>query len=665
MYMDFDFKNLTCDTINRLKLEIINDVTNTINSIVRLTEKRIFDNTIQPLINILTLTEPKLYSFAYAKNFYTDKQVRENGSLAETEIDKFFIECFMRRDFYDALSEYQNMTYSEENRILHPEENRYFDYLMKKLKRNGLHLNDNDYMRFKNITKEISELTSDFSKNIIEENTCLFFTKPELEGLPNYWLTDDKIINDEVKVTLKYPDYFPVMKYAKNEEVRKTFFTAYNKKCASTNTQLMEKVIRLRYEMAQILGYDTYADYRTEINVIGTAKNAINFENNMNDLFTDPYKKDMNDLINFAKSYDENPLIKDQLDPWDFPYYMRVFTEKECDLNMEALRKYFPLEKVKDGLFKIYQMLFGLRFEVIDTDNKWHDDVTLYKVSDSTTNDLMGYFYLDMYSREGKFSHAGAFTFVSGCDLSKVTGNNSRRPHVVTIACNFPKDGCIDFSDVKTFFHEFGHVMHQICSKTYIYHFMSFFVETDFLETPSQLLENWCYDKTVLELMSEHTETKESISQDIIDKLKKSKNFLSSYHYKRQLNFGIFDQKIHTMKFKNIDEPINLQEIWYQTEEEVLGTKPFVQLYPFAIFNHVMNGYDASYYGYLKSETMASNIFQKMFNNGSLLDVEKGMNYRKQILEPGATKDAMELLRGYLNEEPNDKYFLEDKIINS
>jgi Zn-dependent oligopeptidase len=270
-----------------------------------------------------------------------------------------------------------------------------------------------------------------------------------------------------------------------------------------------------------------------------------------------------------------------------------------------------------------------------------------------------------MYSREGKYTHAAAFNFLSGCDLTKITNQNKRRSVVVTIACNFPKDGCIDFSDLKTFFHEFGHVMHQICSKPQIYQFAAFSTERDFVEAPSQFCENWVYTQEGLNLMSQHIETGEAVPLEIINKLKKLKNCMIGYFYKGQLHFSFFDQKLHSMKFTNDDEPLDIQQIWYQIQEEVYGIEPSIKLHPFASFGHLVNEYDASYYGYLRAETFAVNMFQKMFNDGSVLDSEKGINYRKKILEPGATKDALDLLKDYLNEEPNDDYFLKDKIVDS
>jgi thimet oligopeptidase len=325
---------------------------------------------------------------------------------------------------------------------------------------------------------------------------------------------------------------------------------------------------------------------------------------------------------------------------------------------MEEVRKYFPLEVVTKGLFEIYQTLLGLVFTEVETQNKWHEEVTLHRVSDKESGELLGYFYLDLHPRDGKYGHAAAFDFRTGCQLP----NKERLHHIMAVACNFPKDGCIEFEDVETFFHEFGHVMHQICSKPELSEFAGFGVEWDFIEAPSQLLEYFVYTKEGLALMSKHCETGETVPQELIDKLNKKKNFMGGYFYKRQLLFGIVDLKYHMLT--DFSKPVDMQALWYATEKEVYGVDNEPRLFPFASFGHLMGGYDAGYYGYLLAETYAANMFYKMFKYGSVLDQTAGMRYRKKLLEPGATKEALQLLEDFLGEKPNPAFFLQEKGLN-
>ncbi|QKF94196.1 peptidase M3A/M3B [Fadolivirus algeromassiliense] len=661
----FTFTNITPDTIMQYKLMVILQINMTLTSIIDLKDTRTFANTIQPLINVMTNMEPYKSIFHYITNFYPQKELRDSAQEAEKEIKKFMIDTFLRKDLYNALSEYYNGGYMSEMQSLTHEEQRYVEHQMRDFRRNGLHLDDENYNAVKSMLKELSDLSTKYQNNLNEDTTSFKFTKEDLDGIPSHWFNDDKIVKDldgnnteYYKVTLKYPDYIPVMDYVKSDAVRKQMFTAYNSRCAKENTEILTKAIELRYSIAKILGYKNYADYGTEVKVIKNGQNALDFEHNMNEKFTPLYRKDMDMLLNFARTKSQNPINKEKLDSWDLRYYNRELTESECDINMEEVRKYFPLDVVKQGLFNIYQNLLGLVFTEVSTANKWHDEVTLYRVNDKQTNETLGYFYLDLHPRDGKYGHAAAFDFMTGCDMTKITGENTRRPHIMAVACNFPKDGCIEFDEVETFFHEFGHVMHQICSRPQLTEFSGFGVEWDFVEAPSQFLEYFVYTINGLSQMSKHTETNQTVPQELVEKLNKKKNFLAGYFYKRQLVFGLADLKMHTLT--DFSEPVDIQEIWYGVEHDVLEIDNNTKLYPFASFGHLMGGYQSTYYGYLRAETYAANIFYKLFKNDPL-NPEIGMRYRKKLLEPGSSKDALELLEDLLGEKPNDDYFLKEK----
>lgn len=658
----FNFGNITVALLNQYKDKIIKDTTNAIEEIVAFKGKRAFYNTVQPLINIRTILEPYKSSFNFALNFHTDKAVRDCATELEQEVKKFLIDVNLRRDLYNAFVEYQNDGWKEEGPSSHDpgmlqnEEIRYFAHEMRNFRRNGLHLNDEDYNEVKNKLKEITEMETKYQNNLNEDNTWFEFSEKELDGMPSHWFTPEKLLREVegvkyYKVTLKYPDLFPVLDHVKSDEVRKKLSHANGMKCWKENTELLTNIIKLRYEVARKLGYATFADYATEVKVIESGTNALRFENDMNKRFDPLYEKDMKDLLEFAQNKSTNPLNKQKLDPWDYRYYIRELTEKECDINMEELRKYFPLQTVKNGMFTIYQTLLGLKFTEIPTTNKWHEEVTLYRVNDKQSGRLMGYFYFDLHPREGKYGHAAAFDFITGCQVYLPNGDDFRRKHVMAVACNFSKDGCLDFDEVETWFHEFGHVMHQICSQPMIKDFAGFGVEWDFVEAPSQFLEYFCYESETLKLMSEN------IPDEIIAKLKKKKNFLSSYHYKRQIVFALFDLRIHTMT--NFDN-VNLRDVWYDVQKEVTRIEVDEKLYPVAGLGHMVGGYAAGYFGYLLAETYAANIFHKMFAS-NVLNPQMGMRYRERLLAPGSTKHSLELLEDFLGEPTDNSYFLKEK----
>lgn len=656
----FNFTDITINKLDEYRKFIEVTILDTIESVVNCHEIRFFNNTVQPIINVETLTEPYTSIFNFVVNFYPDKELRDYANELQKEINKFNISVFLRKDLYNAFLEYRNSTYDTEKRFLTPEEIRYFEHSMRDFKRAGLHLPNDQYNRMKNIIQELSDLSQTYEKNINDENTWFSFSKEQLDGMPEYWFVDEKKLEgDSYKVTLKYPDLIPVLEYVKNEDVRKQMYVANNNRCHPENTNILTKAIELRYQQAALLGYKHYADYATEVKIIKTGQNAIDFQINMDNKFTNAYQHDMINLLLFAKTRSSIPLKKDHFDSWDLSYYVREYTESVCDLNMEELRNYFPAPVVKAGLFNIYQTLLGLNFAMIPTNNKWHPDVELYCVTDKATDEILGYFYLDLFPREGKFSHAAAFDFMTGCDMSKINGCG-RRYHIMAMACNFAKDGCIDFDDVVTFFHEFGHIMHQICSRPQLKSHAGFGIEYDFVEAPSQMLENWCYTKEALAIMSCHKDTKQPVSQEIIDKLIKKKTFLASYVYKRQIVFGTIDLALHTMT--EFAKDLDVNQLFNEIYEHITGITSAIKVHRLASFGHIMsNGYASGYFGYLLAETYAAHMFGKIFKN-NVLNPDAGMQYRKRLLEPGSSRDAMELLVDFLGEQPSEKYFIDEYI---
>jgi Zn-dependent oligopeptidase len=413
--------------------------------------------------------------------------------------------------------------------------------------------------------------------------------------------------------------------------------------------------------MAKLLEYDSYADYATELNMIKNGDNALGFLEEFKVKLKEPYLKELEALNNYAIKHPKYPLKKPHLEAWDTPFYKKLMKEEVNDYSEEEVKNYFPIDTVVSGTLDIYQKVLKLRFESEDVKG-WHEDVKFFKVIDAVNGETNGHFFLDLHPRDGKYSHAAAFPVCFPFDKAEI-GETGRSETLAGMVCNFPSTESMRMSDVETFFHEFGHVMHQICSETQLVDFAGFGVECDFVEAPSQMLEFWCYSKEPLQMMSSHKQTGEPIPEDIINKIKKTKQVLAGYRNKRQLVFGLFDLQIHTMKFDN-DEEFNSQDSWYDIEKNVFGKLPSIKVNNQASFGHLMGGYSSGYYGYLRSETYAANMFYKVFKNGKVLDPEAGMRYRNKLLRPGSTKDGLELLKDFLGEEPDDKYFLINYGVN-
>lgn len=653
----YNFQTVSVESLQKDLKDVQKELANTLDRVVNVTCDRTYSNTLLPIICTYAQIEQRVSGFSYAFNLHPKEEVRKAATEINKTWKKFFIDCNQRKDVYQAFKNYQSNRFQTEKMSLTFEEVRFFEHKMRSFRRQGLDFDDESFVAMK---KRVADLSTEFNANLNAEDTSFEFTKTELDGLPDSFLNDERKVEgkDNVyKVTLKYPDYVPLIEYANNREVRKTVYTAFSSRCGKKNPPLMEEIFKLRHIMAQKLGYKTHADFRTETNVMKTGQAAVDFVNGLSSKFDPLLKKDMDNLIVFAK---EKGFKEDSFEQWDLNYYIRLYKESVCDVNLEEVRQYFPLETVTKGLFDIYQHLLGLRFVEDKTDNKWHESVKCFKVSNESTGGFLGWFYLDLHPRKGKYSHAACFDFSTSCNRKYVDGQTGRTPSVASIICNFPKTECLQFKDVVTYFHEFGHLMHCLCARPEIGEHSAFNVEWDFVEAPSQMLEYWCYTPEALSKMSSHKTTGTPVSAKVIEKLRNMKNVMSGYTNKRQLTYGCFDLTLHTMKLAK-GSKLDLLEVWNKTFEKVMHMKNTLNVPGFAAFGHIINGYDAGYYGYMRSESFAANMFYRMFKNGHILDAGVGMLYRKKLLEPGSTRDALDLLEDFLGEKPDDTYFLVEK----
>ena len=628
-----NYSNLTEEKLQNIKNEYINSYNKVIEQLLLLPDEKLtWTVLVQPVIDHdnssidLTLLE--------MKDFYVDEKIRQVCSDISLELSKWAIDESMRKDIYGKYKYYADNIYESEKTNLTNEEKVYFDDLMKSYKLKGMDLPEKEFERLKEIKKEISELCNDFNNNLGNENYSELLDEEELEGLPTKYIEDRRVkymesmesmkVNNKVKVTLKYPDIIPLMEYG-NRELRKRFCKLFKSRCLE-NTEITEKVFQLRKEIANIFNFKNYSDYKLQESMAENTTNVMNFLNDLlvkvKPLLHNDYKQ-LEELCNGHK-----------LEMYDIAYYSRKYIEQTCNFDKKELKQYFPVDKVISGTFEIYQKLLGFTFEKVLDQNVsfWHESVELYKVTD---NKLVGYFYLDLYPREGKYGHAACFPFI--------TKSLVNFP-VATMACNFGKNN-LTFDEVETFFHEFGHVMHHLSSESQIQDTASFSCEHDFVETPSQMFEEWCYCSESLKLMSDN------LPDELIEKLNLSRKLLQGYHYARQLLFGIFDMKVHS------NEYANAKELFSILQNQILELNTLQDTNEIASFGHLMGGYDAGYYGYLWSLVYAKDLFSKFKNN--LLKPELGMKLRKLVLSQGSMRKSMDSIKEFLEREPSNQEFID------
>ena len=522
--------------------------------------------------------------------------------------------------------------------------------------RNGANLNASEKTKLRALDKKLSKLSLKFGENILAETNdfeYLITEKKELNGLPEGTVEAAKIAASEKGkegwlITLDYPSYVPFMTYAESRELRETLSNAFGARGFQNNDNDNQKtvleIVKLRHDRASLLGYKTHADFVLEERM---AENPGKVKDFLKELLVKAKPAALNELKKIEKIALEDGI--DNLQKWDGAYYSEKLKKKLFDFDDEQLKPYFKLDNVLNGVFTIANKLYDLNFtEVFDID-KYNEDVKTYVVTQKN-DDFVAVFYADFFPRKGKRNGAWMTSYK---DQWK-RGDKNSRPHI-SIVCNFTKPtdtkpSLLTFNEVTTLFHEFGHALHGMLANTTYPSISGTNVYWDFVELPSQIFENWCFEKEALDLFAKHFETAEIIPMDLVQKIKDSANFLEGMSTLRQLSFGMLDMAWHGNDPKNIFNVKEFENIAFDN----------TQLYPdvaqncmSTAFSHIFQGgYSSGYYSYKWAEVLDADAFEAFKENG-IFDKETADKFKENILSKGGTEKPMTLYKKFRGKEPN------------
>ena len=612
-------------------------------------QDRDFDNTVRALEQAYTsywFVPKNLSLLAY---FHKDASVREAAAALEPKGSQAKAEVFARKDVYRALK-----TYADSKPQLPHEDARLLAKWLERYERAGMALSDGQSAEYAKLNSERLAKITQYNVNLNNYKDELVVTREELDGMSDTFINRlERTPDGKYIVTLKYPDYNPFMSSAKSEKARKALQGKFARRGGKENVKLLEDTLELRRKQAALLGYKQYPDYVLPVRM---AKNYATLEKFLKNLQKEVTPLAQTELDAYLKLKEEQTGQKSkEMTAWELPYWSNQYKKKYFQVDDEKIKEYFPVKTVIDGMFGVFGNLFGVTFVKTDLP-VWHEDVVVYQIKDKKTGELISNFYMDLFPRDGKYTHAATWSFVDRFELPDGT---MQTPSVV-IAANFTPAGngvppLLTHGEVETLFHEFGHVLQMSMAASKYATLTGDNVAWDYIETHSQLLENWAWQPEVLKKISSHYQTGEVLPDDMIASLVKSKNVGVAQGFIRQNFLGQFDVSAHAAQ-KRVDTT----KLYGKMMKDITGIPMTKGTYPQASFGHIMSltdPYDVGYYVYAWSLVIAEDIFSE-FEAQGLFNEELGAKLRTYVYTPGTVYDENEMVEKFLGRPYNDKAFL-------
>lgn len=641
-------------------LQAMQEARTEIDTITSNSEAPTFENTLEALEFSGQQLDRISSVFFNLNSAETNEEIQKIAQEVSPLLSEFSNDIILNEELFTRIKS----VYEEKETLnLKTEQQTLLDKKYKSFSRNGANLSEEKKKRLREIDAELSKLKLKFGENVLAETNKFemhLADENDLDGLPDGAKEMAKQLaksknSDGWLITLDYPSYIPFMKYAKNRELRKKLSLAFGSKAFKSdeldNQENVLKIVNLRHERAKLLGYKTHAHFVLEERMAETPQKVHEFSNELLEKAKPAAVREFEQLKDFAKKLDGI----DRLEKWDDSYYSEKLKQQLFSLDDEQLKPYFMLENVIDGVFKVAEKLFGLKFEEVFDIEKYHEEVKTFQVYDTKKN-FISLFYADFHPRKGKRGGAWMTSYKS---QYKKNGENVR-PHISNV-CNFTpstetKPSLLTFNEVTTLFHEFGHALHGMLANTTYPSLSGTSVYWDFVELPSQVLENWCYEKEALELFATHYETGELIPMELVKKIKESATFQEGMATLRQLSFGFLDMSWHGADPSEITD-VKVHEtttfertnLFPDRQETCMSTS----------FSHIFQGgYSSGYYSYKWAEVLDADAFA-YFKEKGIFNKEVATKFKENVLSKGGTEKPLVLYKRFRGAEPKIEALLE------
>jgi len=612
-----------------------------------------FDNTVAALERAFYPGIDAIDPVDVIANTHPDKAMRDAASDASKRFVAWAVSVGFREDVYNAIK-----AYADTKPELEGEQAKLLDDTLRDYRRNGMHLPKAQRDELERLKTELSELTEDFGKNINEADIFLEFSAAQLDGAAEDFLANPELKteagNYRINANVSWQRQ-AILENVRDEDVRRQIAVARFQRAIDSNLPLVKDILSHRVQIAELLGYASWADYRTEDRMAKNAATALAFQEELASGLESKFREELEVLRQMKAGETGQPDVP--LNYWDLAYYENQLKKTRYNIDTEQLKVFFEMDRTLQGMFAIFEELFDITITEVAAPYKWVDDLRLYAISDNGSGLPLGLIYMDLYPREGKYNHFAQFRVLAG---KRLPDGRSQRP-VAALICNFPpatgdKPSLLKYGDVETLFHEFGHAMHTVLSQASYASFFGTAVERDFVEAPSQMLEYWVRDKTVLDrFAADYRDPERKIPAEVLDSLEEARLATIANFERGQLAYSLIDMRLHTLT-----DPGRIEDV--VAISNAVADEVFLA-YPedtamIASFGHLAH-YDAGYYGYAWARAIAEDMASVFRNSeGGFMDPGAGRRLRDEIYAPGGSRDAEESIRGFLGRERSlDPFF--------